>query len=510
MLRTLLTLIAALSALVGTVNAQSPSLESVAKERAQLEVKRYTILRVHLDAASLPAAAQAEITALNESLRTIDQRYREAGGTASGAGMYQLLNRTRELVAAEIAPSWNRLMLERFPLPERIRRDFTDDVRYTAALTTVGYEFTLGRTIRPPRTPELDARDAVYNQAIEAALAAYRDKGEQSREWRMFDRDTRALSQSAAFKREVLGRYVPLFASFVRDDPAPSPSEAKTAASAAAEWLYQPIVGDEFSDTIVPRGAVLIGLLGALMVGGGLVIPLWLSRRQGRRHNAPRRRQPLVSPLALPAELQVPELPAGLRPELFAENARVLDLQTWSETSVSWQSSSGNTYVAPQVTVKTSTVQKDRLWVETVDGREDAWTITGAVFAANRGHFLTWVHARLKNGDAIPALIFNHNTQQWYEREWLQAYHGKFWKHWLLLNVLWFLPGCFALYWLMHVMQGPENMVLSFLGYLAVLSFFWVGIAHWWVARRRWSVWQRQYRPRVLDWLKGLASSAKS
>lgn len=510
MLRMFFTLLAVLSALVGTSNAQSPSFESVARERAQIDIKRYAILRSHLDAAALPAAAQAEIAVLNESLRTIDQRYRESSSTTAGAGTYQLLTRTRELVAAEIAPSWNRLMLERFPLPEQIRRDFTDDARYAAALTVVGYEFTLGRTIRPPRTPELDARDAMYNQASEAARAPYRAKGEQSREWRVFERDTRALSQSAAFKREVLGRYVPLFASFVRDDPAPAPRKDKSSTEAAAEWLYQPIIGDEFSDYTVPRGAALAVLLVALMVGGGLVIPLWLSRRQGRRLNASRQRQPEVSPLALPPDLQVPILPAGLRPELFTENARVLDLQTWSETTVSWQSSSGNAYVAPQVSVRTSTVQKDRLWVETVDGREHAWTVTGGVFAANRGHFLTWVHARPRRGDPIPALIFNHNTQQWHEPDWLQTYRGTVLIRWLALSVLWFLPGFFALYWIVLAMKGPEDMVPRFFGYLAVLSLAWMTITHWWVSRRRQITWEHQYRPRVLAWLQGLHSSKDS
>jgi hypothetical protein len=242
-----------------------------------------------------------------------------------------------------------------------------------------------------------------------------------------------------------------------------------------------------------------------LLLAGCLLLPPWLSRRRGRRHNAPRNRQPVISPLALPPDLQVPELPAGFRPELFVEHARVLDLQTWSETSVRWHSSSGNQYVAPSVSVQTSTVQKDRLWVQTVDGVERAWMITGAVFAANRGHFVTWVQARLKGGEAEPVLAFNHNTQQWHESKWLQLLHWGFWKHWILLTVLWIVPGCFALDWLIGLMRGPDQMAVGYLGALVVFSFVWVGITHKWTAWRRRRAWERLYRPRVLDWLKGLA-----
>src|SRR5690606_39584854 len=65
-------------------------------------------------------------------------------------------------------------------------------------------------------------------------------------------RDVLKLSQSAAFKREVLGRYVPLFASFVRDD-AP---EMGTGLSAYQEWLAAPLWGDEFEPG--PRRFLLV------------------------------------------------------------------------------------------------------------------------------------------------------------------------------------------------------------------------------------------------------------
>jgi len=510
MTRAFLPLLVALVFLVGDGRAQSPSFEADARERARLEARRYAILQAHLDAPALPEAAQVEMAAISAATQTIDQRYRDASKTAPGAGMYQLISRTRELVAGETGPAWNRLMLERFPLPEQIRRDFNDDPRYAAALIVVGYEFTLGRTLRPPRTPELDARDAVYAQAIDAAQAPYKAKGEQSREWRVFERNMLASAQSATFKREVLARYVPLFAGFVRDDPAPVRDPSRPAPSAAAAWLFTPAYGDELDDFVVFRGHVLIGVVIILTLVGGLVIPLWVVPRRGRRHNAPRSRPPSESPLSLPANLQVPALPGGLRPDLFVKNARVLDLQTWSETTVSWQSSSGNQHVAPRVSVQTSTVQKDRLWVQTAEGTEEAWMLSGGTFAANRGHFLSWVQARLRDGRGLRCLIFNHNTQQWYEGDWLKWYHGGFWKHWFLLNALWLVPGCFALYWLFHEMRGPEDMVISLLGTLVVASFVWIGILHLWTARRRGIAWQNRYRPRVLDWLRSLSAPMKA
>jgi hypothetical protein len=501
-------LLTALVFLSGPVGAQSPAptLETTARELAQLDVRRYEIHRAHLDAPTLPEAALAEIAALNESALAFIDRYRNATDPAAGGTMYQLHDRRRQLVAAEIGPAWNRLMLERFPLPEQIRRDFTNDARYAAALLVVGYEFALGRTIRPPRSPELEARDALYSQAVEAAQAPYKAKGEQSREWRKFEHDMLASSQSAAFKREVLGRYVPLFASFVRDDPVTAQERAEARLSATTKWLFVPAWGDEFDDLIIFRGHVLIVVVAVLTIAGGIVAPVWLSRRRGRQHNAPRGQQPVVSPLALPPDLQMPQLPAGLRLNLFVENARVLDLQTWSETSVSWQSSSGNQHVAPQVSVTTSTVQKDRLWVETIDGLEKAWTISGGVFAANRGHFLTWIQARMKNGDVLPCLAFNHNTQQWYERAWLAEFQRGFWKHWILLNLLWIGPGCFALGWLLLNMRESENLAVSLLGTLVVSSFVWTGLTHAWITWRRGRAWQKLYRPRVLDWLKGLST----
>jgi hypothetical protein len=510
MTRALLLLFFALDLLTMQAVAQTAAFERDARERARIEARRYEILRAHLDVPALPPAAQAEVAALNESLRIIDQPYRDTGPTAAGTGMYQLMSRTRELVAAETGPAWNRLMLERFPLPEQIKRDYPDDARYAAALIVIGYEFAFARTLRPPRLPELEGRDALYSQATEAVLAPYRAKGEQSREWRVFERDMLASSQSAAFKREVLGRYIPLFAGFVRDDPVPESDPSRPTPSAAAEWLYTPVYGDEFDDHIIFRGHVVTGALIILLLMGGLVIPWWVVPRRGRRHNAPRQRQPADSPLSLPPDLQAPALPGGLRPDLFVKNARVLDLQTWSETTVSWQSTSGNQYVAPQVSVQTSTVQKDRLWVQTSEGTEEAWMLSGGNFAANRGHFLSWVHARLKDGSGARCLIFNHNTQQWYEGDWLKWYHGGFWLHWILLNVLWLVPGCVALHWVFQEMRGPVDMVPTLLGTLAVASFAWIGLLHWWTLSRRRRAWQNRYRPRVLDWLRGLSAPMKS
>lgn len=92
----------------------------------------------------------------------------------------------------------------------------------------------------------------------------------------------------------------------------------------------------------------------------------------------------------------------------------------------------------------------------------------------------------------------------------LAWYHGGWWKHWILWNALWLVPGCFALYGLFHEMRGPEDMVISLLGTLVVSSFVWIGILHWWTGRRRRNAWQNRYLPRVLDWLRSLTAPMKS
>ncbi len=95
---------------------------------------------------------------------------------------------------------------------------------------------------------------------------------------------------------------------------------------------------------------MFVGGTGVLLLGC-LVFPVLMAKRMGRRLNAPSGRVATTAPLSLPSELQAPDLPGGLRPELIAETAVVLDLQTWSETSVSWQSSSGSAHQAPQMSV---------------------------------------------------------------------------------------------------------------------------------------------------------------
>jgi hypothetical protein len=506
MLRTLMVLAVLLAAPGGVLGAQSSSLESDAQERARLEMRRYALYRTHLDRPSLPESAQAELQSLRSAINAINERYRQAEPGAA----YQLLDRSRQITAAEIAPGWNRFMLERFPLPDRIRRDFPDDVRYAAALLVIGYEFIFAHTIRPPRTPELDARDALYREAREAVLAPHQAKGEQSREWRIFERDMLALTQSASFKREVMSRYLPLFASFMPADS--PPSSRPTGPATLQDRLRAPLWSDELDEIVIRKGDALLVLVPVLLLLGGLVIPIWTSRRRGRRHHGARRPEPeTAAQLGLPPDLQRPVLPWRLQLELFVEHARVLDLQTWSETTISWHSTGGGPHHAPpHVSVQSRSVLKDRLWVQTMEEKEEAWTLTNAVLEANRGHGLSWVQCVQRKGAEVPCLLFNHHTQKWYESPWLATYHDRFWLHWFLLNVLWLVPLCLAGAWLSEMMDVSNNLFLGLIPTVVVISLVWAGTVHAWTLWRRGRVWKTLYRPRLLEWLKSLSPGFKT
>jgi len=482
--------------------AQPASLEADARASAERTARRYAIYAANLDR-TLDAAAQAELTQLGQAQRALEEKYER--DEALRPHLPRLRERTREIVGAEVAPVWNRLLIQRFPLPERVRADFPDDRRYWAALIVLGYEFSLGRSLRPPRMPEMEARDALYSRAATAAEAPYRAKGEQSREWLRFDYERLELSRSPAFKREVLARYIPLFASFVRDDPPPTSRVKLTPWQA---WVRAPLWDPGIPPADVPlRGYAVLVAVPVLLLFVTPWLGAWLTGRLGRRDNASAGRTPQPSPPALPADLQTPEFPGGMRPELVVQTALVLENQVWSESSFTWQSSGGGPHHAPSVSVQTHTSQKDRLWLRLLDGREDAWTLSDGVFEARRGHVISRVTSPRRRGEEQVCLFFNHATGKWCESQWVRARHGLFLGLVFKLLLFWVVPLCAILELVQQALPDGGGRALTAAAWTAAMGGLVMALlVRAWSVRRRVRAWKLNVRPQVLAWLG--ASSA--
>lgn len=492
-----------------TLQPGSAEFEALARQVAQLDAQRYAIWRDHLDR-PFDDHARARLDALGQQRRALEQRYLDAAGAE--ASRYQFFDRSRQLVAADVGPWWNRLMLERFPTPERLRADHPDDLRYYAALLTIGYEFSLGRTIRPPRTPELEARDAAYSAAMQAIEAKLKPPAENLRATQRFEQELHALTRSAAFKRETLGRYIPLFATFVPDDP-PAPTAPPSAAPPAlVEFLLRPVwQRDDDPANDIPLAVPLLAAVCVLAVLG----PTWWVRRavwrSGRRDNA---RSAAAGgagsdrpALALPPELRFPELPGRMRPELALELGHIVDSNTWSETRISTSTSAGNAYQPAHTTVHAHSVQKDRMWLRTFDGRERAWTSTGGVFVARAGHLVAMVQARTRRGDENLAIAYNHTSGALYERDWIGEAHAHTLVIWVQALLFWVAPlTAAAVACAGTLADGTGTNVVPFMlsgaGQLSVFLLLWTLAVRWWVVRQRRSAWRRNYRPRVLELLQ--------
>ena len=480
----------------GPTAAQRAAVEADAEQSARLQAQRYQIWAARLESA-LTDADKAELEQTAQAVRAIEARY-------EGRGMLELSvdlrNRTRERVVALAGPAWNKLLLERFPMPEQVRRDYTDPLRAAAALEVLYYEFALGRTLRPPRTREMDARDAAYRAAVAEIVAKQAPDGVDSPAAKTFAEGAVRLSASPAFKREVLGRYVPLFASWVRDDPAPVGVPGPQLAGLDA-LIFRP-VGTLAGEPLF-LGHVALPALAVLALLGGLVIPLRRARRSGRRHNASR---PPGSGTAdrvldLPVELQVLDLPGRMYPELTVTSGVVMDKEGWTETTTTYSSTAPTQHHGGSTSVSTTTTKKDRLWVRTTSGDEQPWTVTGDVFQARAGHPVTWVAARLRQDPQTVCMVFNHATGRFYEKPWITlAHRGAFFT--FMLALFWVALCGVAAAWLEWRLFQTTILVQAPALLAALGLVVWVPLARALVRRPRQRAWETRYRPKLLAWLQ--------
>jgi len=126
-----------------------------------------------------------------------------------------------------------------------------------------------------------------------------------------------------------------------------------------------------------------------------------------------------MDPSKLPESLRAFQV-LGARYELETQSGLVIEEKTWSETYVNVSTTPGSTqgvgneaYYTPGSTYTSSTaVQKDRVWVRTLDGHETAWTFTGGTFPTRQGHVITGIFRRLSNGSSAFFMAYNHTTGQ--------------------------------------------------------------------------------------------------
>ncbi len=487
----LLAVLAILPTLSSVVYAQprpavsAVSIETDAETIARLQARRYEIWASRIDS-QLTAEDRQKLSADAEEIRAIEQKYSRPGSASAGQAI-DLRNRARERLTAIAGPAWNRLLLERFPSIERVAADFPPGPRRAAAYSVLHYTFALGSTLRPPRTPELSARDDAYDKAATAALGTdAKDQAEFSR-----------LIKDAAFKREVLQRYVPLLASFVRDEPAPVPGAEQYPDS----WLYKPVMTFDDKGTailvihVAGAAALLAGLLGVL------IIPVWWLRRAGRRHNrcGASFSSAVTDPHQLPEELRIVALPGGMRPALSVASGVVLEKEGWVEQTVVRSVQPATEHRPESVSTHLQTTKKERLWMRTTAGTEEAWTVTGDVFPARAGQPVSWVSAVLRRGPSL-AVAYNHVTGGLFEKPWVAEASRGLWSAFLLATI-WYGLGMATGYWALK--NGGLGIAFTGAELTAiVLIFLYTAIVRALIVAGRNRAWRKHHRPQLLAWLQ--------
>ncbi|MBS0333572.1 MAG: hypothetical protein JSS35_12465 [Proteobacteria bacterium] len=122
----------------------------------------------------------------------------------------------------------------------------------------------------------------------------------------------------------------------------------------------------------------------------------------------------------LPAELATVRLPR-MRYSVGIESGTVLKVDTAFETNIDTEVRGGGVahtgygtvaITHPTVTVRSKSVQVDRIWVRTPEGRELKWVFRGGRLEAREGHQVSVVWQFL-GGDKWRAILgFNHDTRE--------------------------------------------------------------------------------------------------
>ncbi|MDH4349495.1 MAG: hypothetical protein OEW17_11870, partial [Gemmatimonadota bacterium] len=120
-------------------------------------------------------------------------------------------------------------------------------------------------------------------------------------------------------------------------------------------------------------------------------------------------------PAKLPPPLRTVRV-LGRSYEVADTSGVVLEEKTWTETNVSVSSTPGSVSVhgdqvlhtPGQVHATTTTTRKARLWVRSLDGKEEAWELTDAGFETRPGHIVTLLWRSTGKGKWDGLMAYNH------------------------------------------------------------------------------------------------------
>jgi hypothetical protein len=265
-------------------------------------------------------------------------------------------------VLARDGPAQSRSIVDRFPTPAQVRKDFGDDASRRVALQIL-YQ-TLQEKTPPPRSQVASERITAYFLAFGEIDYTYTRQAANSPARRNYNTRVRLLLADPTFKNAVLSRYglaglSPEGASRARIIPRTVPRDAvdpyqQAFARAAPYWL----------GTL----AVLIGLPSMFL----MLRPSSLLSMAARSRGA-------GGPDVLPDSLRAVTV-LGRRYDLELETGVVIEATA------------------------------DRLWVRTPSGHENAWRFGGWNLPVRGGHIVSRVGRRLRESSDQTALMYNHTT----------------------------------------------------------------------------------------------------
>lgn len=282
----------------------------------------------------------------------------------------------------------------RFPEPDRIFSDFTDDAERWAAFKIL--HAALRQAMPGPPVVVESGKLADYSNAMNDVDFNRRQQSATADEYERFSLQVRQLLNDPKFRDRVIARY--------KLNQLTDPSNS----SGAREQ-------DELDIAMQHSLPYWLGALMTVVVLAPIFVFSFDRRRLPNHSNSVG-----DSPVTLPDSLHVIRV-FGRRYEVELHTGLVVDKESRTEHRVEVTATSGGpatvvgdqVYVSPtQIHAQTVVTQKDCLWVRGADGRESPWNLTNAALQARPGHVVSYVGRRLRNGGTEFLVATNHATGQ--------------------------------------------------------------------------------------------------
>ena len=297
------------------------------------------------------------------------------------------------------AQAQNQAALARFPEPNQVLADFNDDPSRYAALTVLYY--AVDQKIPPPNR-EAYQKSVAYTQAFGQVESKYGAPGSDSQGIKDFSVRASQLLSDPNFKRSVLEKY---HLADLPDRQHNAPAQAQRSAAPVPSGAPQPTVDDD--SMLMPAVPYWIATLVVMWFLPRLMLPVTARLTSS---SAPET-DGYKDPSQLPESLRSFRL-VGAPYELGIQSGQVIEEKTWSETHVSVSTTAGNEYTPAQTHSSSVAIQKDRIWVRTLDGGEAAWTFSGGGFIARQGQILSGISRHVSGGNWAFLVAYNHTTNQ--------------------------------------------------------------------------------------------------